>query len=265
LQRSGVSNEYLLGGQLSELERLQLQSRVWEAAGRSVLGRLGDGTGDNALDVGCGAMGVLRPPSEWVGPSGTVVGTDVDPSLLRAAASFVETERLENVRLVEDDLFASRLEPHSFELVHVRFELAPLGRAAEQLDAYRSLAKPDGWLVLEEPDSSSWRFNPPAPAVQRLIELIAEAFEAAGGDFDAGRTLPSLLRDPGIEAHVVALPPGHPYLRLPLQFASSLEQRLTDLVGTDELAELTARAEHELADPERWATTFMLIQAYARA
>src|SRR5437870_1022912 len=204
-------------------------------------------------------MGRVRPLSEWVGPGGTVVGPDVGAALLRAAASFVETERLANVTLAEDDLFASRLDPHSFDLVHVRFELAPLGRATEQLDAYRRLAKPGAWLVLEEPDSCSWQFNPPAQAAERLIVLILEAFAAAGGDFDAGRALPGLLRrlgiEPEVDAHVAALPPGHPYLRLPLQFASSLEQRLSKLVGAEDLADLMTRAEQELADGRRWGTT----------
>lgn len=34
---------YLLAGQASELERLQLQSRVWEPSGRRLLEEIGDG------------------------------------------------------------------------------------------------------------------------------------------------------------------------------------------------------------------------------
>ena len=45
---------YLLAGQLSELERLQLQSRVWEPTGRQLLSQLDGGTGGWVLDVGCG-------------------------------------------------------------------------------------------------------------------------------------------------------------------------------------------------------------------
>lgn len=84
-------------------------------------------------------------------------------SMLDAAAVLVDEERLANVALVEDDLFASTLEPASFDLVHARFELAPLGRFTDQLAAYRRLVKPGGFVVLEEPDISSWRFNPDAP------------------------------------------------------------------------------------------------------
>src|SRR3954464_256033 len=47
----GVSREeYLLADQPSELERLQLQSRVWEPSGRQLLSKIGDGSGGRALD-----------------------------------------------------------------------------------------------------------------------------------------------------------------------------------------------------------------------
>ena len=89
--------QYLLADQPSELERLQLQSRVWEPSGRQLLAKLGDGSGRRALDVGCGALGWLRILSEWVGSSGHVIGGDVDERLLDAARAFLEAEGVANV------------------------------------------------------------------------------------------------------------------------------------------------------------------------
>jgi hypothetical protein len=99
------------------------------------------------------------------------------------------------------------------------------------------------------------------------MRLISEIFAALGGE--AGRGLPDLLRDrdieePGLDAHVIALKPGHPYLRLPLQFSLALESRLLEKVSDDELATLRRDTESELADPGRWGTTFTLIQCWGR-
>jgi SAM-dependent methyltransferase len=262
-----MAEEYLLADQPSELARLQLQSRVWEPAGRQLLSRVDGGSGARALDVGCGALGWLRILSEWVGASGQVLGTDIDESLLGAARSFLDAEGISNVDLVVDDLFQSRLERHSFELVHARYVIAPLGRGREQVAAFRQLVRPAGSLVLEEWDLGSWHFNPPARAAERLIGLLSEIFAALGGE--AGRGLPGLLREIGIEepeldAHVVALKPGHPYLRLPLQFSVALESRLLDRLSEEELASLRREAESELAEPGRWGTTFTLIQCWGR-
>ena len=256
---------YLLANQPSELERLRLQSRVWEPTGRHLLSKVGGGSGGRALDVGCGALGWLRVLSEWVGPSGQIVGTDIDEGLLNAARSFLKEEEIANVELVVDDLFDSRLEPQSFDLLHARYLIAPLGRGREQVASHRRLVKPGGSLVLEEWDLASWHFNPAAPAAERLIRLLSEIFATLGGE--AGRGLPELLREIGIEepeidAHVIALSPGHPYLRLPLQFSVALESRLLETLNEDELASLRREAEAELAEPGRWGTTFTLIQSW---
>jgi SAM-dependent methyltransferase len=214
-------------------------------------------------------FGWLRLLSQWVGPSGSVTGIDVDAKLLDAARALIKEDGLGNVTLVHDDLFDSKLEPHTFDLVHSRFEIGPLGRAADQLASYLRLVAPGGWVILEDPDLGSWHFNPPAPAAERLIALFAEAFIAAGGDLNAGRRQFELLRevglDPEVRAEVCALAPGHPYLRLSVQLSVSLEPRLLRFVSGHELEELRHRAEVEIAQPGRWGTTFTLVQTWARA
>jgi hypothetical protein len=136
------------------------------------------------------------------------------------------------------------------------------------METYVRLARPGGTIVLEDPDTGSWHFNPPARALERLVTLIDEAFRLSGGDWQAGRKHLHLLREFGIEgkvrAEVVALPPGHPYLRLPLQFAASLEERLLALVRADELERLRNAGEAELEEPGRWGTTFTLLQCWGR-
>jgi SAM-dependent methyltransferase len=264
-----TSPTYLLAGQVSEVERLKLQSHVWEPSGRRLLQETGDGNGARAVDIGCGVMGWLRLLSEWVGPGGQVVGTDIDDAMLALAARFVEDGGLANVTLKNDDVFATRLQPASFDFVHARYEITPLGRAREQMKTYLALVRPGGLVVLEDPDVSSWHFNPPAPALEELIALIVEAFRQTGGDWDAGRKHLELFRGFGIEANVraevLALPPGHPYLRLPLQFATSLEKRLLSLVSANHLERLRRDGEAELKEQGRWGTTFTLIQCWGRA
>jgi SAM-dependent methyltransferase len=263
------SQPYLLADQPSELERLQLQSRVWEPSGRRLLDEIGEGPGDRVLDVGCGAIGWLRLLSEWVGPDGEVVGTDIDDAMLAAAGQFVDSEGLGNVVLMKDDLFASKLESSSFDLVHARFQIAPLGRGRDQIANHVRLLRPGGTVALEEWDVSSWNFNPPVRALDSLVELIGQSFAQSGGDMHVGRKLLDLLRGFGIEgnvrAEVLALPPGHPYLRLPLQFAAALEERLLSIVTVDELEQLRKESVAELEEPGRWGTTFTLVQCWGQS
>ena len=240
---------------------------IWEPAGRRLLEGIGDGRGARAVDIGCGVLGWLRLLSEWVGPDGEVVGTDPDDAMLAAADQFVADERLSNVVLVKDDVFETSLEASSFDLVHSRFVISPLARGPEQMATYCRLTRPGGIVVLEDWDKGSWHYNPPALALEQLIGLIDQAFGSVS-DLDGGRTHLDLFSSVGIDANiraeVLALAPGDPYLRLPIQMTRGLAPRLAELVSADEFARLQEEAEAELQDPARWGTTFTVIQSWGR-
>jgi hypothetical protein len=156
----------------------------------------------------------------------------------------------------------------TFDVVHARFQLGSFGRVAEQLTAYRRLLKPGGLLVLEEIDTRSWTLTPYAPSATHLVGRIAQAHRTFGADLDLGRRLPALLRAEGLEpqvrTHAIGLEAGHPYLRLPLQLADVLHQRLADVLGAEALDALCAAAAAELDEPERCGTTLTLVQVWAR-
>src|SRR6516164_1301239 len=116
--------DYLLSDSASELERLRLQARVWEPETEAWLDHFGPMAGWHCLDLGCGAMGILGPLSRRAGPSGRIVGVEIDPLQLRAARAFVAETPLANVAILEADAYASPLPAGSFDLTHVRFLFA---------------------------------------------------------------------------------------------------------------------------------------------
>ncbi|HET7435485.1 MAG TPA: methyltransferase domain-containing protein [Thermoanaerobaculia bacterium] len=263
-----MSSYYLLGGEPSERERLRLQSLVWEPASRALFDAIPVQRGWRCADVGCGALGVLRALAERTGAEGEVIGYDVDETLLASARDFLATESLDPIARVEQrDLFAGELPREAFDLVHMRFMLAPIGRESELLTRALELCKPGGVFVSQEPDSASWSLLPPFGAFDRLRQIILAAFRAGGGDFDAGRRTFALLRDHGLEnvsvrAAIEALPLGHPYLRVVIQFATALRKRILEhgLATAVELDALTADVEQALAS--RAGTTFVVTQVW---
>jgi ubiquinone/menaquinone biosynthesis C-methylase UbiE len=263
---------YVLTGGGAELERLRLQARVWEPDAEVLLDRIGVRPGWTCLDLGCGAVGILGPLSRRVGPTGRVVGVDLDPRQLAAARALVREEGLGGVEVLERDAYATGLPAASFDLVHVRFLFAPAGRDEALLAEMLRLVRPGGILAVQEPDSASWACSPPHPAWDRLQRLVLAVFARQGGDFDAGRRTYGLLRRAGLEAvqvraAVLALQDGHPYRRLPVQLAASLRRRILEggLLDEAELEDLIAAGEEVAADPERYVTTFVLTQVWGRA
>ena len=268
-------SDYLLTAD-TERERLRLQSRVFEPEAEALLDAIGVRPGWSCLDVACGAMGVLGPLARRAGPTGRVVGADVEPKMLAAAQAYLDEQQLAAhggapVELVQDDAYASRLPQASFDLTHVRFLFAPVGRDAELLLALQRLTRPGGVVAAEEPESGSWSVYPPSPAFDRAKAAILRAFREGGGDFDAGRRLYGMfteaeLQDVRMRAGVVALPPGHPYLRVPLQFAASLRPRLlaAGILTEAELDTTTAELEAHLARPDVIGLTYTVIQVWGR-
>jgi ubiquinone/menaquinone biosynthesis C-methylase UbiE len=263
--------DYVLSDSAAEFERLRLQARVWEPETEAWLDRLGPMEGWHCLDVGCGAMGILGPLARRVGLSGRVVGVDIDRVQLNGARSFVAENALNNVEIIEGNVFASALSIGTFDLTHVRFLFAPVGRDAQLMTELWRLTKPGGVIAVQEPDSAAWRCYPPSDAWDQLKAAILEAFRRGGGDFDAGRRTFLMLRDQGADdvrarAAVVALAPGHPYLRLPVQFATSLRNRILDagIMSSSQLDAAIGECEKVAADPRTTGVTFVVTQVWGR-
>jgi SAM-dependent methyltransferase len=264
-----ASENYLLAGGTAELERLQLQARVWEPEAEVMLDHISLEAGWQCLDLGCGAMGILGPLSRRVGPTGQVVGVDLDAMQLAAARAFIQEAGLHNVEIVEQDAYHTAFPRESFDLVHARFVFAPVGRDEELLREMVALTKPGGVVAIQEPDATCWNCFPQHEAWDRLKGAILAAFKQGGGDFDAGQRTYGMLRQAGLEevrirAAVVALHNGHPYMRLPIQFATSLRRRILDagLLTEVELDEALATCEEIAKNPETFVMSFIVTQVW---
>jgi SAM-dependent methyltransferase len=265
-----MTENYLLAGGSAELERLRLQARVWEPEAEAMLGRIGVESGWNCIDLGCGGMGILGPLSR-AAPHGRVVGLDSDAKQLAAAREYVEHNRLANVEILEGDAYRSALPRQSFDLTHVRFVFAPAGRDAELLAEMLHLTRPGGVIAIQEPDATPWSCYPSHSAWDRLKDAILSAFRLGGGDFNAGQRSFAMLRGAGlrdvqIRAAAVALSDTHPYKRLPVQFATSLRDRIVDngILSVDELDNAIAECEQIAADPATVVMSFIVTQVWGR-
>jgi len=253
----------------NDLPGLRLQAEVWEEEAAELFDQIPVKPGWACIDVGCGAMGVLRPLSERVGPGGRVLGIDSDAAAIIAAEQFAEENELMNVRVRQMDIFDGDLDSETFDLVHLRFMFAPLGRDDELMARSLDLLRPGGVLVVQEPDASCWNTMPPHPAFEELKSLIVDAYRRRGGDFNAGQRLYRMLdraglQKLGVRAVVRALHGGHPYMRAPLHFAALLRQRIVaaNLTGAAEFDALMQTVDGIISKPDTGVLTFALLQAW---
>lgn len=266
---SDIERRYVLDGGSPEVERLRIQSLALEPAVESLLDEVGVSDGESALDLACGPVGLLRPLSVRVGPQGRVVGLDLDPAEVSAARDHVRKMGLSNVTVVEGDAFHTGFDANSFDVVHARFLIAPVGRAHDLLTEMVRVAKPGGLIIMEEPDSSAWNCYPPSAGFSQLKDVIRECFRLGGSNFDAGPGLFALLHGGGlgqVRTRGVAVPlyDAHPFMRSTAQFATSLRRRILEnrLMTESELELAVADVEKAVSRPETWMLSFLVIQAW---
>src|SRR2546423_2129122 len=141
-----VADEYLFNGVPAEIERLRLQARTWEPQVETMLDMIGIQPGWRCMDAGCGPMGIIGPLARRAGNGGLVLGIDHDAAHVEAAREYVAAAGWRNVELQHGDLFELDLPRDSFDLVHARFVLAPLGREQELLDQFTRLVRLGGTI-----------------------------------------------------------------------------------------------------------------------
>jgi SAM-dependent methyltransferase len=266
------TDRYLLGAAAPEIERLRIQAEALRPFAESLFETIGVREGWNCVDLACGPVGVLRSLSHLTGSTGSVVGVDRESNQVAAASQFVKENELANVKIVRGDAMDTGLPRKSFDLVHSRFLLAPAGRADLFLKEMRALVRPGGLLVLEEPSSQPWRCFPPSDSFDRLKSAIVRAFSIGGGDFDAGEKALDLLRARGLEqvqarAFAPVLTDRNPYMRAPIQFASSLRSTILEhrLLSESDLDAAIMDLDRVISRPGTWMTSFLVIQAWGRA
>ena len=84
---------YVMGRSEAEARRLMLQAQLYDRLTRRFLADAGLAAGMTVLDVGSGAGDVAFAAADLVGPTGRVVGVDVNPTILDAGARLVPTRR----------------------------------------------------------------------------------------------------------------------------------------------------------------------------
>ena len=88
----------------TEVERLVVQARLRDPHLGDGLRRAGIRPGDKAIDVGCGPLGALLVLADLVGPTGTVVGLDMDAPSLQRARGILDQRGHSGVQLVHANI-----------------------------------------------------------------------------------------------------------------------------------------------------------------
>jgi ubiquinone/menaquinone biosynthesis C-methylase UbiE len=93
-------HEYVLGHDAGEIERLQLQARVFGPITRRLIEQSGIGRGMTVLDIGCGAGDVSMLLADAVGVRGRVVAFDRESRAIEVACARAQAAGYRNIEFI---------------------------------------------------------------------------------------------------------------------------------------------------------------------
>jgi SAM-dependent methyltransferase len=153
----------------------------------------------DALEVACGNGQTANWMAQQLAPhGGTVLATDISPSQLEIAREGARAAGISNVTYQELSVFDLARLQRRFDLIYSRFILVHIADPAGVIDAMSERLQPGGVLVCEEATASSCYSDPPAPCLDRWLELWRHLRRANNAQLDLGGMLPDMFRAAGL-------------------------------------------------------------------
>ncbi len=153
--------------------------------------------GSRVLEAGCG-VGAQTVTLASNSPKALITSIDVSRASVAEAGKAVRAAGLDNVTLLQADVFHLPFPPASFDHVFVCFVLEHLARPVEALRALRAALRPGGTMTVIEGDHGSTYFHPDSEYARRAVSCQVELQARAQGNALIGRALYPLLREAGL-------------------------------------------------------------------
>ena len=190
---------YTLGRTSHETTRLIEQSRIYGESTQRLCRRAGITEGMRVLEIGSGAGDVALTLAELVGPTGQVIGVDVNTSILDTARQRVIDAGVRNIEFIAGDArmlaFADK-----FDAIVGRFVLMYMANPEKAFAELITHLKPGGIAAFQEPEYTLYPafLHPDTPLINQLIGWILEVFEHSGAHLDMGIGLYRAFVDAGL-------------------------------------------------------------------
>lgn len=189
-----MEQEYVLGTDSREYERLRIQHETWSRQTSELMDRISLAAGMRVLDLGCGPGYTTFALAERVGPAGEVLAVDESPRFLEQLQSAARAAGLDQITSLEKRI--EELEPGSppldapFDAAYSRWLFSWLPDVELALGQVSACLRPGGRLAAHEYlDWATLKLVPRSPAFDRGIEACMRSWEVAGGQIDVAEQL----------------------------------------------------------------------------
>jgi ubiquinone/menaquinone biosynthesis C-methylase UbiE len=198
-EHRGRDRAYVMGRSADEMRRLQDRAQFFEPLTRHLFEDAGIRAGMRVLDIGSGAGDVSLLAGELVGRTGSVLGIDANPEVVRTAASRAEASGSTHVSFRAGDIRDLELD-RDFDAVVGRLVLMYSTDPSATLRSALRFVRPHGLAAFHEMNMSTPVCSEPvSPLHQLLGRCVGEVFARGGVEMAMGTRLYEVFVAAGVE------------------------------------------------------------------
>lgn len=176
------NEEYILGTNQTELERLEFQHGVWKKITGSFLAKLNIQKGWKCLDVGAGPGFVSVDIRNITGDSGEITAIEPSEFYLNYFKEYCAKNNFNNVKFVHGILEDTELEDEYYDLIFLRWVIDFVKEPEKFLLKLFSALKKGGVIAIQDYNYEGLGLYPRGGAFDNVAEYIRAYYRAGGGD-----------------------------------------------------------------------------------
>jgi len=188
-------DQYALGRSPKEYARLARQAEIMKPMTLRLFSEAGIRPSMNVLDLGSGAGDVTMLLADMVGPSGSVIGLDLDHEVTLHARERTTAAQFHNITFIHSD-FAHYRPDAPLDAIVGRLALMYQADPASALAPLIKYLVPDGVVAFIEP----WFQAPAGPdnTVKTIATCVIETLRRSGAHVDLGPRLHRVFQAAGL-------------------------------------------------------------------
>jgi ubiquinone/menaquinone biosynthesis C-methylase UbiE len=191
-------SHYVIHGGAAGSKRMETVARAYWPTTLPLLQRALIREGLRCLDLGCGAGEVTFEIGRLVGPSGSIVGMDMDSVKLEIARKRAAQQGAANIQFRQGNVFEWS-DDSVYDLIYVRFLLTHLPGSETVVPKLLRALRPGGSLAVEDINFQGYVSHPANAAHDRYVDLYREVVRRRGGDADIGPKLLAMFAAAGTQ------------------------------------------------------------------
>lgn len=190
------NQDYVLGTDRLELDRLRLQHDLW----KDQLHRLWDKSNFKKnkliLELGCGPGFTTSDLSRYVNEKSQITAVDISNDFL----NYLRSQNLKNVEIAQSNIESLNLDQKKFDAAFCRWLMIfipDVDKAIQKISEH--LVSGAVFSMQEYIDYNSFSIYPDHPIMKKVVEAIFKSWMDQGGFPDQGRQLPQILEKNGFD------------------------------------------------------------------